>query len=87
MQFKILSIKKNSDLDKEMEVIQSNFNTAQIAKFLIWIQKNPAYFQLLKTVWPDLTQQLGNEDELNDSEEFISQSVSASSDAEEIACK
>lgn len=79
--------KKNSDLDKEMEVIQSNFNPVQIAKFLIWVHKNPVYFQLLKAVWPDLTQQLGEEDELNDSEEFISRSVFASSDTEEIACK
>ena len=43
---------KNESLDSEMKKLQSVFNARQIAKFLLWIEKNPACMHMLEVLWP-----------------------------------
>lgn len=46
---------KNESLDTEMENIQSILSSTQIAKFVLWIDQNPACLQMLESLWPHLT--------------------------------
>jgi hypothetical protein len=46
---------KNDNLDQEMTNIQSVLSPRQIAKFILWIDKNPAVMQMLEALWPHVT--------------------------------
>lgn len=46
---------KNQNLDQEMDNIQSVLSPRQIAKFILWIDKNPAVMQMLEALWPHVT--------------------------------
>mmetsp|Transcript_54245 Transcript_54245/g.94600 ORF Transcript_54245/g.94600 Transcript_54245/m.94600 type:complete len:304 (-) Transcript_54245:1130-2041(-) len=46
---------KNSSLDAEMNNIQTILSPRQIAKFILWIDQNPACMQMLEALWPHLT--------------------------------
>ena len=46
---------KNESLDNEMREIQSILSGNQIAKFILWIDENPAVMQILDNLW-SLTQ-------------------------------
>mmetsp|Transcript_11140 Transcript_11140/g.22615 ORF Transcript_11140/g.22615 Transcript_11140/m.22615 type:complete len:316 (+) Transcript_11140:81-1028(+) len=46
---------KNNSLDTEMSNIQSILSARQIAKFILWIDQNPACMQMLEALWPHLT--------------------------------
>ena len=46
---------KNSSLQSEVKEIQEIMSAKQIAKFVIWVDKNPACMQLLEALWPHLT--------------------------------
>ena len=45
----------NLGLESEMRELHKIFNPKQIAKFVIWVDKNPACMQLLEALWPHLT--------------------------------
>lgn len=45
----------NLSLESEMRELHKIFNPKQIAKFVIWVDKNPACMQLLEALWPHLT--------------------------------
>lgn len=45
---------KNNSLDIEMANIQSILSPRQIAKFILWIDKNPACMQMLEALWPHI---------------------------------
>jgi hypothetical protein len=47
---------KNDNLDSEMTNIQNILSPRQIAKFILWIDKNPACMQMLEALWPHLTE-------------------------------
>jgi len=51
---------KNESLDSEMRKLQSQFTVRQIAKFILWISKNPACMQMLEALWPHLCSQLAS---------------------------
>eukprot|EP01031_Cornospumella_fuschlensis_P035653 gene35653-43242_t len=46
---------KNDSLDQEMANVQSTLTPRQIAKFILWIDKNPVCIQMLEALWPHLT--------------------------------
>lgn len=46
---------KNESLDTEMSTVQSIFSARQIAKFILWIDQNPACMQMLEALWPHIT--------------------------------
>lgn len=46
---------KNNSLDSEMNNIQTILSARQIAKFILWIDQNPACMQMLEALWPHLT--------------------------------
>lgn len=46
---------KNNSLDTEMNNIQTILSPRQIAKFILWIDQNPATMQMLEALWPHLT--------------------------------
>lgn len=46
---------KNDSLDSEMANIQSILSPRQIAKFILWIDRNPACMQMLEALWPHIT--------------------------------
>jgi hypothetical protein len=46
---------KNNSFDVEMNNIQSILSPRQIAKFILWIDRNPACMQMLEALWPHLT--------------------------------
>lgn len=46
---------KNDNLDQEMANIQSILSARQIAKFILWIDRNPACMQMLEALWPHMT--------------------------------
>ena len=46
---------KNNSLDTEMANIQAVLSARQIAKFILWIDNNPACMQMLEALWPHLT--------------------------------
>lgn len=46
---------KNNSLDNEMNNIQTILSARQIAKFILWIDQNPACMQMLEALWPHLT--------------------------------
>jgi hypothetical protein len=46
---------KNNSLDSEMANIQAVLSARQIAKFILWIDQNPACMQMLEALWPHLT--------------------------------
>lgn len=52
---------KNDSLDSEMENLQSILSHTQIAKFVLWIDQNPACIQMLESLWPHLTYQSTDE--------------------------
>ena len=43
---------KNNSLDSEMANLQSILSPRQIAKFILWIDRNPACMQMLEALWP-----------------------------------
>ena len=45
----------NLSLESEMKELNKIFTPKQIAKFVIWVDKNPACMQLLEALWPHLT--------------------------------
>lgn len=45
----------NLGLESEMRELHKIFTPKQIAKFVIWVDKNPACMQLLEALWPHLT--------------------------------
>lgn len=47
---------KNDSLDHEMGEIQGILSATQIAKFILWIDQNPACMQLLEALWPHLAE-------------------------------
>lgn len=47
---------RNETLDQEMSEIQNVLSTSQIAKFIVWINKNPAVIQMLEALWPHWSQ-------------------------------
>lgn len=77
---------KNNSLDQEMANIQSVLTPRQIAKFILWIDNNPAVMQLLEALWPHITHDhpsrntstcdnlssLGNNDEDSDDDDDLS---------------
>lgn len=46
---------KNNSLDNEMSNIQTILSARQIAKFILWIDQNPACMQMLEALWPHIT--------------------------------
>lgn len=65
---------KNESLDTEMENIQSILSSTQIAKFVLWIDQNPACLQMLESLWPHLTYKSGDEgsdEEDEDEDSFV----------------
>lgn len=46
---------KINSFDIEMNTIQSILSPRQIAKFILWIDQNPACMQMLEALWPHLT--------------------------------
>lgn len=46
---------KNNSLDSEMNNIQSILSARQIAKFILWIDQNPACMQMLEALWPHIS--------------------------------
>lgn len=58
---------KNESLDTEMENIQSILTSTQAAKFVLWIDQNPACLQMLESLWPHLTY---NDSDSDDSYHF-----------------
>lgn len=46
---------KNESLDHEMGELQRILSASQIAKFLLWINRNPAVMQMLECLWPHIT--------------------------------
>ncbi len=46
---------KNDSLDSEMANIQNILSPRQIAKFILWIDRNPACMQMLEALWPHIT--------------------------------
>lgn len=49
---------KNKALDHEMSEIQHILSASQIAKFLVWINDNPAVMQMLEALWPHVTAEI-----------------------------
>jgi len=45
---------KNDTLDQEMATLQTVLSATQIAKFILWIDQNPACMQMLEALWPHL---------------------------------
>eukprot|EP01034_Spumella_vulgaris_P029523 gene29523-36589_t len=45
---------KNNSLDNEMTNIQAILNPRQQAKFILWIDQNPAITQMLEALWPHI---------------------------------
>ena len=43
---------KNVSLDSEMAKIRKILSARQSAKFILWIEHNPAFMQLLEAIWP-----------------------------------
>lgn len=43
---------KNDCVDSEMTNLQNILSARQIAKFIIWIDRNPATMQMLEALWP-----------------------------------
>lgn len=58
---KIVSIicNKNESLDSEMAQIQSILSPRQTAKFILWIDQNPACMQMLEALWPHVSNAKG----------------------------
>lgn len=54
----VLVTDKNELLDAEMSNISQILSPLQIAKFILWIQQNPATMQMLEALWPHLTANL-----------------------------
>lgn len=46
---------KNESLDNEMSNMQTILSARQIAKFIIWIDQNPACMQMLECLWPHIS--------------------------------
>lgn len=46
---------KNESLDNEMANLQTILSPRQIAKFILWIDQNPACMQMLEALWPHFT--------------------------------
>lgn len=42
-------------LETEMRELHKIFHPKQIAKFIVWVDKNPLCMQLLEALWPHLT--------------------------------
>jgi hypothetical protein len=51
-----LLTEKNESLDQEMGELQHILSASQIAKFLLWINRNPAVMQMLECLWPHVTE-------------------------------
>lgn len=51
---------KNDNLDQEMANLQNILSPRQTAKFILWIDKNPACMQMLEALWPHVTQSIGS---------------------------
>jgi hypothetical protein len=47
---------KNDNLDLEMSNIQNILSPRQVAKFVLWIDRNPACMQMLEALWPHITE-------------------------------
>jgi hypothetical protein len=47
---------KNDNLDMEMSNIQNILSPRQVAKFVLWIDRNPACMQMLEALWPHITE-------------------------------
>mmetsp|Transcript_24423 Transcript_24423/g.35890 ORF Transcript_24423/g.35890 Transcript_24423/m.35890 type:complete len:323 (-) Transcript_24423:118-1086(-) len=45
---------KNETLDSEMKKLHGILNARQIAKFIVWIDQNPAVMQMLEMIWPHI---------------------------------
>jgi hypothetical protein len=46
---------KNLSMDNEISSIQTIMSSRQTAKFILWIDQNPACMQMLEQLWPHLT--------------------------------
>ncbi len=46
---------KNDSLDTEMNNLQTILSARQTAKFILWIDQNPAYMQFLELLWPHIS--------------------------------
>jgi hypothetical protein len=47
-------------LDTEMEEVAKILSPTQIAKFILWIDQNPACIGMLETLWPHIQQNFDN---------------------------
>lgn len=65
---------KNESLDHEMSQVQSLLSANQIAKYIIWIQENPACMQMLEALWPHTTKQYDKGRESDESAHSASES-------------
>ena len=70
---------KNESVESEMKKLQGLFNARQIAKFIIWVQKNPACMQMLEALWPHVQSSFGYTSPNNNNNNNISNSDAASS--------
>jgi len=50
---------KNESLDSEMANIQAILSPRQTAKFILWIDQNPACMQMLEALWPHVSNAKG----------------------------
>lgn len=60
---------KNESLDSEMAKIQAILSPRQTAKFILWIDQNPACMQMLEALWPHVTKYskvIGNSSDSDD---------------------
>lgn len=51
-----LIVNNEVSLESEMRELLKIFNPKQIAKFIVWVDNNPACMQLLEALWPHLTE-------------------------------
>jgi hypothetical protein len=47
--------RKINAFDSELNTIEASLSPRQIAKFILWVDQNPACIQMLEALWPHLT--------------------------------
>lgn len=76
---------KNESLDTEMTMMQQMLDARQVAKFVVWIHRDPAgkaFVQMLDSIWPHLTSRSSRQEVSEDpvSRDQLSTKTEASSD-------
>jgi hypothetical protein len=53
--------RKINAFDSELNMIEASLSPRQIAKFILWVDQNPACIQMLEALWPHLTYSASNQ--------------------------